>query len=278
MDHHITAAGRIDRTLRSGTRCSEPVTVVVAHPDDECLGMGGRLPSFSRLTLVQLTDGAPRNAPAARDDIKPEAYAARREAEASAALLALGAASCDRRRCGVADQEAVYAIPALLADVVRALHGAAAVFTHPYEGGHPDHDAAALVVQMACDLIALDGGAPPCRFEFASYHLHHGAVATGRFLPNSSGPEIAARLSHAVRARKAAAVACHASQAEVTRWFDLDREPYRRAPRYDFDLPPAPEGALYDRFGWPMTSAAWRRVASAMTAAIRERLSWPGSR
>lgn len=271
-------AERIERTLRSGLRCSAPVAVVIAHPDDECLGMGARLACFSRLTLVQLTDGAPRSGPAARNDIRPEAYAAQREAEAIDALAALGASSCDRRRCGIPDQEAVYAIPKLLAEVVGALHGAAAVFTHPYEGGHPDHDSAALVVQMACDLIGLDGGEPPARFEFASYHRHRGAMATGRFLPNSNCPEIAARLSPPVRARKAAAVACHASQAEVTRWFDLEREPYRRAPRYDFYSQPCPEGALYDGFGWPMTSAAWRRVASAMTAAIRERLSWPASR
>jgi LmbE family N-acetylglucosaminyl deacetylase len=272
------AADRVVETLRHGTRCSEAVVVVIAHPDDESLGMGGRLPCFDHLTLVQLTDGAPRSGPAAPKDIKSETYAAQREAEARAALDILGQSSCDRRRCGIPDQEAVYALPKLLADVAAAMQGAAAVFTHPYEGGHPDHDAAALVTQMASDLISVRGAAPPQRFEFASYHRHGGALVTGRFLPDPSCPEIAAQLSPDARQRKAAAIACYVSQAEVTRWFDPGREPYRMAPRYDFDSPPDPEGAHYDNLGWPMTSTAWRRIAKAMTVAIRERLAWPASR
>lgn len=277
MMSRAAAVDGLVETLRHGGRCVDPVTVVIAHPDDECLGMGGRLPCFDRLTLVQLTDGAPRSGPAAPKHVKAETYAAQREAEACAALDILGQSSCDRRRCGIPDQEAVYALPKLLGDIVGALQGTTAVFTHPYEGGHPDHDTAALAVQMACDLISQRGDKPPQRFEFASYHRYRGALVTGRFLSVPACPEILAQLSPGERERKAAAIACYATQAEVTRWFDPGLEPYRTAPRYDFDSPPNPEGAHYDELGWPMTSSAWRRIAKAMTVAIKERLAWPAS-
>jgi hypothetical protein len=56
---------------------------------------------------------------------------------------------------------------------------------------------------------------------------------------------------------------CFSSQAKVLRGFDIAVERFRRAPRYDFTRPPH-EGPLhYERLGWPLTGAAFRRAAAA---------------
>jgi LmbE family N-acetylglucosaminyl deacetylase len=235
---------------------------VIAHPDDEVLGMGGRLAVLRRLTLIQLTDGSPRS-PADRRRAgfaTRRAYASAREREACHALTALGLNSLRRIRYAIPDQEAVLK----LADVVRALErdleDTQIVFTHPYEGGHPDHDAAAFAVQTACKAISCSGHPPPMRIEFASYHCENGRLRTGRFWPDAGCPELLIHLSEQAAARKRRALARHVSQRAVITWFDPSLERYRVAPRYDFTGLPPPGAALYDAFGWAMTSARWRRA------------------
>src|SRR4051812_11232063 len=43
------------------TPVDAPMAVVVAHPDDETIGVGALLALFRRLLLIHVTDGAPRN-------------------------------------------------------------------------------------------------------------------------------------------------------------------------------------------------------------------------
>ncbi|MGH7017392.1 MAG: hypothetical protein ACRED8_09945, partial [Caulobacteraceae bacterium] len=62
---------------------------------------------------------------------------------------------------------------------------------------------------------------------------------------------------------KAEALACFASQAEPISWFPRDCERCRQAPRYRFEETPPPGEALYDRFGWTMTSQTWRSLAKS---------------
>jgi LmbE family N-acetylglucosaminyl deacetylase len=45
------------------------------------------------------------------------------------------------------------------------LRNVSAVITHPYEGGHPDHDACAFAVQYAARRLKKAGHAAPARLE-----------------------------------------------------------------------------------------------------------------
>lgn len=245
-------------SLASGKPIDLPTVVVVAHPDDEILAMGGRLCRFRQLTIVQLTDGAPASGiDAARLGFASNAaYAAAREQESRRAHAILGL-RCRRVCLDATDQESILHAQRLADRIGDELRHAQLVFTHPYEGGHPDHDTAALLVQRACQAGA---DAAPARFEFASYHLQGERMTTGAFYPAPRSGEIAITLAADMQELKCRALAAYASQAGVLSWFDPRIERYRTAPTYDFSRMPPPGSALYDRFGWDMTAAKWRAL------------------
>lgn len=191
------------------------------------------------------------------------AYARARTLELDRALKAAEVLPVRRRALAIADQEAIEHLPELLALVTAELRAAAAVITHPYEGGHPDHDVCAFVVQCACEQLRRAGHAPPVRLEFASYHARAGGMATGVFWPAAACPERAIPLSARRLARKRAALAEFATQKDVIATFPLDPERLRPAPRYDFTQPPPPGEVLYDSFRWRVTGELWRQRARA---------------
>lgn len=255
--------------LRRGDVIAAPAVAVVAHPDDETAGLGLRLSRFADLTLIHVTDGAPEDMGDARRAgfATRAAYARARSRELDAALAALGAAP-RRLALGVVDQGAVGRL-AWLAQTLRGpLAKAELVLTHAYEGGHPDHDACAFAVQLACRGLAAEGARPPVRLEFAEYHkAPDGRLAFG-FWPDPGSPAVAAEAAPADVTRKAAALSCHRSQVSITAWFDPAAEIYRAAPSYDFTRRPPPGAAVYDDWGWPMTSRAWRQAARAALAEL----------
>lgn len=250
--------------LAYGKRVTVPVALVVAHPDDETIGIGSRLAALRRLTIVHLTDGAPRSLDDARRAgfADAAAYAAARERELGAALAVLGASAAKRIAYRCPDQESIEHLDATIDRLVIDLADVDAVITHPYEHGHPDHDTAALAVALACRRIAVERGDAPARFEFASYHLRDGGPAYGEFWPDPTRRECRVDLAVDALAAKHAAVACHASQSQVLARFPLRPERLRVAPDYDFAAPAPPHACLYDGFGWEMTSAHWRAAAA----------------
>lgn len=241
------------------------VVILAAHPDDETAGLGAHLPELTRAVLVHVTDGAPRDrrwwgAPHCADR---ETYARVRREELASALALAGFPSEQVRGLGLVDQEASLDLAHLarsIADLLRELRPDI-VLTHPYEGGHPDHDATAFAVHAACRLLERRGIRPPRLIEFASYFSRGGELVVGDFLPWPGSEPATVVLSADQRELKARLLACFASQRETLAAVPRGVERFRLAPRYDFTLPPH-EGTLhYERFDWGVTGAEWRRRA-----------------
>jgi LmbE family N-acetylglucosaminyl deacetylase len=258
MSDHSSGHGK-----PSGDSLPPRTAVIVAHPDDEIIALGGQLSQLEDITLVHVTDGAPLDMTDARKAgfVSRESYAAARARELDRALAASGVRNARCHELGIVDQEAAHHLADLVRVFITLLQGIDAVITHPYEGGHPDHDACAFAVQAACVLLWLTGRPAPQRVEFASYHASSGGIARGTFWRMPDSPERQITLDAAQQARKRAALAEFVTQRAVISAFPIDIERVRPAPGYNFTLPPPPREVLYDRFGWTMHSSLWRERA-----------------
>jgi LmbE family N-acetylglucosaminyl deacetylase len=165
----------------------------------------------------------------------------------------------------IADLELVWHLADAARELARRLERLrpAILLAPAYEGGHPDHDAAAVAAAAACALVAQGGAAPPARFEMALYHGAPGRMTTYAFV-DRAGPEIESPLDPAARARKLAMLRCHASQAAVLAPFlAAAAERYRPAPDPDFARPPHSGPLLYETWSMPPGGDRWRELAAA---------------
>ncbi len=266
-----TPARAVDAVLDCLARrvpTGRPVALVVAHPDDEVIAAGASLHLLTNLLLVHVTDGAPRNLDdAARAGFDtPAAYADAREAELRDALRVAGCGAA-RAGLGVPDQDASLHMPAIAHDLARLFerHGTQVVITHAYEGGHPDHDAAALAVHAAAP-GRVSGGVPGGIIEFPGYHAApDGSLVTGLFLPGASATEVV--LDTEDQARKRLMLDCFRTQAHMLASFGTGMESFRPA-RPDFRAPPHPGTLNYEHWGWSMTGPRWRTLAAAALAEL----------
>jgi LmbE family N-acetylglucosaminyl deacetylase len=251
-----------------------PVLMVVAHPDDETIGAGGLLPRLPGLRIVHLTDGAPRdpaNSRAAGFEHR-EDYAAARRRELFSAVRLAGVEPWQLVALNVVDQEASLEMAYLtlkLVDLIRKGRPGV-ILTHAYEGGHPDHDAAAFAVHAACVRVEM----PPEVYEFTSYHAAAQArgagqsvssagtprMETGRFLSGTDPGETVA-LDETARSRKQEMFGCFATQRRMLEHFGIEEERFRPSPAYDFTTAPHPGPLLYESFGWTLTGERWRLLA-----------------
>ncbi|MBP7147073.1 MAG: PIG-L family deacetylase [Acidobacteria bacterium] len=261
----------LERLCGAGPGLPGPRTLlVVAHPDDEILGAGSRLAHLPGLGVVFLTDGAPRDLADARAAgfERRERYAVARRREAAAALRAAGAAHARQMHLGAVDQEAVFALSRLAGELARIVERERPelLLTHAYEGGHPDHDAAAFVARAAVR-AAEAGGARAALAEFPLYNQPGEGPVRHDFLPGGD-PGRTLRLDAAQRATKLQALACHATQERVWRGMPVDEERFRLAPAHDFTRAPHAGRLHYERFAWGVSAALWCELARKALAEL----------
>jgi LmbE family N-acetylglucosaminyl deacetylase len=249
--------------------------ILAAHPDDETIGASALLGRVPGVTVVYLTDGAPRDAHFRSPHVSGsrELYACVRAEEAASALSYVGVSPSNMLFLSAVDQDAALQTRALVEEfcgIVKEFKPSVIV-THPYEGGHPDHDTAALVARMTVQLLPRDSTAPEI-LEMTSYHAQSEKRVTGQFLnpvPLLSGElqaPVRLELSPEERATKARMLSCYVSQWHVISEIPLEPEQLRVAPLYDFTQPPHPGLLWYEYLRWPMTGERWRELASQALA------------
>lgn len=232
--------------------------VVVAHPDDETLGIGAQLHRLRGLRLVLVTDGAPRQGDdaRARGFADPAAYAQARQSELEAALIAAGAPDLRPERLDIPDQEAGHRLEDLARRLAALFAGIEVVLTHAYEGGHPDHDATAFAVHAA--VAAMPEGSRPTVVEMPFYRLDaDGAFVTQTFEPVPGHPPVRLQLTDGEIERKRAMMAAHRSQADVLAPFESMAEEFRESPSYDFATLPNGGALRYEPFAWSGERGYW---------------------
>jgi len=264
----------IDRLI-DGTEAERPprTVVVVAHPDDEAIGVGSRLKSLPDAVIVHVTDGAPRDPVYAQKKgfATREEYARARQDELAAALRVVGVGP-ERTRClNVVDGEATERLVELaysMADIFDEFRPEV-VLTHPYEGGHTDHDATAFAVHLACGMLRREGISAPLVLEFTSYNFKDGERTVGEFIPFFGVNAKQADLPPELQALKREMYDCFVTQKECLSAFPVEREKFRPAPRYSFTQPPHRGPLLYERFSNLVSGEQWRDQARRALERLR---------
>jgi LmbE family N-acetylglucosaminyl deacetylase len=224
------------------------ILIAVAHADDETLGCFSVLrEAGADVHILHATDSAPRDLKYAwRSGFATRnGYLEARRAEVMAVLARAGIAEYRYHCLGLADQEAPVYWPRIR-EYVKAFQ-ADRVYTHAYEGGHPDHDSLAFAMAGLANV-----------WEFPLYHSQGAEFVPSTFL--EGGAEAVVELDAAAQKEKRAWLDLFASQQRVIQMFPIDREQFRPARTYDFSRPPHAGELYYERrkLGW--TWAEWREA------------------
>jgi len=250
---------------------AEDVAIVVAHPDDETIGCGAQLRRLVGATVIVLTDGAPRNLSTAQEHgcASVDDYRALRSREVCKALSLANIRKRNIVELGFSDQTAALQLVELTRVIYCLLgaRGIATVLTHAYEGGHPDHDAAAFAVHAAAELKRrIDE--PPSIIEMPLYRADsRNNWCVQSFADCRAQAAAVIPLSKSEQCLKRRMIAAHETQRQTLSPFRIDREVFRAAPHYDFRSLPNRGLLLYERYDWGMAGARWLHLVKR---ALRE--------
>jgi LmbE family N-acetylglucosaminyl deacetylase len=247
---------------------SAPRTLLIAaHPDDETIGAAIRISRTPDIEIVHVTDGAPLNpsdAFAAGFSNK-EDYGATRREEAIRALALAGVPPAAITNLGFTDQQLSFELESLTLRILALIESFRpdVVLTHPYEGGHPDHDSVAFACHAAKRLYEQEVPASDIELvEFTSYHAENGGITAYEFLPSRDHKEHRYCLSPGERQLKLRMLREYQTQAKSLAPFMLPEvEPFRPAPQYDFRRAPHQGRVFYEYFDWGIDSVTWRDLA-----------------
>lgn len=257
------------RDLCARRSLDAPVALVVAHPDDETIGLGPLLKLLRGAHAIHLTDGAPRDLRCVQAaGFRSSAdYAMARARELARVLDLTHVPAARRHTFAIGDQEAFRHLPTIVAalSALFKTEGIKAVFTHPYEGGHLDHDACACAVALACKHLEQAGVKAPVVMEMAFYHESEHGLVTQRFCQESEG-EIVIPFHQDEALVRAEMLAAHASQTAILGLFREDLVRLRPAPTYDFRRLPNHGHIFYHRFIDDVTPADWIEAVHAAQA------------
>jgi N-acetylglucosamine malate deacetylase 2 len=276
------ASAILDRIAVEGAakQSALKVAVIVAHPDDEAIGAGAVLKGLSNATIVHVTDGAPADEGYALKKGFPsrEAYALARRQEVIVSLGVIGISSERIRGLGFIDGEASWHLVELCHKVMNVMEELRpdVVLTHPYEGGHSDHDSTAFAVHLAAGILLREGSAAPIILELTSYHNYNGTRRLFDFLPFQDTEVKTVRLSEEARRTKRQMFDAFTSQQAVLRSFPIEVERFRQAPRYLFTVPPHQGELDYERLCKRMTGAQWRAEAERALRMLRAKRQFTG--
>lgn len=278
--------GRTSVLERLAARMGEDVEpprilAVFAHPDDEVLALGGRLGRFRESQFLYVTNGAPENGMDARahgfSTLAEYRESRRRELDQAFHLAGLPSRrarplllqEADGSKTVAADQAAAFHLVQIAREIAREIgeFRPEAILTHPYEGGHPDHDSCAFGVQAAVRLTKETYAIPILEAPF--YYAGANGIVTGCFLPESGESQhtIVRVLSADEQKRKRELLDCFVSQRETLAQFGTEQERFRAAPEYDFTRAPHAGRLFYENYDWGLTGAHFRELA---TIAARE--------
>jgi LmbE family N-acetylglucosaminyl deacetylase len=247
--------------LNPAVRCS----VIVAHPADEVVGAGCLISKLADVTVLHVTDGAPRD----MQDAKASGFKERSEyaqARKQECLSALALANVPKHR--VIDFEVVdQCAPQYLADLAKRIaaflqqSSADIVVTHPYEGAHPDHDATAFSTHAALRLMEQNGFRPPVLFEMALHPSTDFKAKVPEFLPGSEGETTTLLLDEKAQELKQRMFACFETQRECLEVSPFGPERFRQPAPYDFSVPPQYGKLYYENFDWALGRNEWQSLA-----------------
>lgn len=248
--------------LNPATRCS----VIVAHPVDEIVGAGCLISKLVDVTVLHVTDGAPPELQdaATSGSRNTSEYA---EARRQECLSALAMANVPEDRVvglDLPDHCASQYLTELSKRIASFLQqsGADIVVTHPYEGGHPDHDATAFATHAAIRLLKEGGLKPPALFEMALHPSSDFNARVPEFLPGSDGEMTTLLLDERSTELKRRMFECFETQKDSLQASPFGPERFRKPGEYDFAALPA-EGKLhYENFDWAPSGQEWQSLAN----------------